>query len=163
MGCLSMFGGVCGLRLPETLHQRMPQTLEDGEEFGKDWTCEDFVRCIPLKWVVTCQHKIHIINGTHVSCPEDQRPITGARMKTWTATVMLTKTVVVTNTKWTILPTVQWIRKTEVDHRRSERRWRSNVRDVSRCVDWWGRIARWTRKSHRTEPSSWRTGFEKEE
>lgn len=49
MGCLSVFGGFTGLRLPETLHHRLPQTLEEGEEFGKDWTMEDCCRCIPLR------------------------------------------------------------------------------------------------------------------
>lgn len=49
MGCLSVFGGFTGLRLPETLHHRLPQTLEEGEEFGKDWTMQDCCRCIPIK------------------------------------------------------------------------------------------------------------------
>lgn len=49
MGCLTVIGGVLGLRLPETLHYRLPQTLKEGEEFGKDWNCGDLMRCIPLK------------------------------------------------------------------------------------------------------------------
>lgn len=49
MGILSVFGGFCGLRLPETLHHRLPQTLEEGEEFGKDFQCTDCLRCIPLR------------------------------------------------------------------------------------------------------------------
>lgn len=49
MGFISVFGGITGLRLPETLHYRLPQTLEEGEEFGKDWDLEDFFRCIPIK------------------------------------------------------------------------------------------------------------------
>lgn len=32
------------------LHHPLPQTLEEGEEFGKNWSIEDFCRCIPLKW-----------------------------------------------------------------------------------------------------------------
>lgn len=50
MGCISVVGGFCGLRLPETLHHRLPQTLEEGEEFGKDWKFEDCLRCIPIKY-----------------------------------------------------------------------------------------------------------------
>ncbi|XP_055634803.1 carcinine transporter [Toxorhynchites rutilus septentrionalis] len=45
MGCVSVAGGFTGLRLPETLHHRLPQTLEEGEEFGKDWTFDDCFRC----------------------------------------------------------------------------------------------------------------------
>lgn len=41
MGIISVIGGVSGLRLPETLHQRLPQTIEEGEAFGQDWTCAD--------------------------------------------------------------------------------------------------------------------------
>ena len=49
MGIISVVGGVVGLRLPETLHHRLPQTLDEGEEFGKDFTVQDCCRCIPLK------------------------------------------------------------------------------------------------------------------
>lgn len=37
MGFLIMFGGITGLRLPETLNQKLPATLAEGELFGKDW------------------------------------------------------------------------------------------------------------------------------
>lgn len=49
MGCVSVAGGFTGLRLPETLHHRLPQTLEEGELFGQDWTFDDCFRCIPTK------------------------------------------------------------------------------------------------------------------
>ncbi|XP_037052541.1 carcinine transporter [Bradysia coprophila] len=49
MGFLSVIGGFTGLRLPETLHHRLPQTLEEGEEFGKNWNMEECLRCIPLR------------------------------------------------------------------------------------------------------------------
>ncbi|XP_055550102.1 carcinine transporter [Wyeomyia smithii] len=49
MGCISVAGGFTGLRLPETLHHRLPQTLEDGEQFGKDWTFDDCFRCVPAR------------------------------------------------------------------------------------------------------------------
>jgi hypothetical protein len=48
MGWLVTAGGFTGLRLPETLHSRLPQTLEEGEEFGKDWSCDDCMRCAPV-------------------------------------------------------------------------------------------------------------------
>ncbi|KAI4498255.1 hypothetical protein M0802_006741 [Mischocyttarus mexicanus] len=48
-GCVAVIGGLSGLRLPETLHHRLPQTVEEGELFGKDWTCADCIRCIPTK------------------------------------------------------------------------------------------------------------------
>lgn len=34
MGGLMVAGGLCALTLPETLHQHLPQTLEEGELFG---------------------------------------------------------------------------------------------------------------------------------
>lgn len=37
MGGLMVAGGICALMLPETLHQHLPQTLEEGELFGKLW------------------------------------------------------------------------------------------------------------------------------
>ncbi|KZC07145.1 Organic cation transporter 1, partial [Dufourea novaeangliae] len=49
LGCVSVIGGLSGLRLPETLHHRLPQTVEEGELFGKDWTCADCFRCVPIK------------------------------------------------------------------------------------------------------------------
>lgn len=49
MGFISVIGGFTGLRLPETLNHRLPQTLEEGEEFGKDWNMEECLRCIPLR------------------------------------------------------------------------------------------------------------------
>ncbi|CAG0881073.1 unnamed protein product [Darwinula stevensoni] len=36
MGILTVIGGICGLWLPETLHEKLPQTIEDGEAFGKE-------------------------------------------------------------------------------------------------------------------------------
>lgn len=37
MGVLSVVGGVVTLRLPETFDAKLPQTMEEGEEFGKDF------------------------------------------------------------------------------------------------------------------------------
>jgi hypothetical protein len=49
MGWLVAAGGFTGLRLPETLHSRLPQTIEEGEEFGKNWSYDDCMRCIPIE------------------------------------------------------------------------------------------------------------------
>ncbi|KAK7872303.1 hypothetical protein R5R35_002760 [Gryllus longicercus] len=49
MGVISVVGGLSSLRLPETLHHRLPQTVEEGEEFGKDWSIADCLRCIPAR------------------------------------------------------------------------------------------------------------------
>ncbi|CAH1644866.1 unnamed protein product [Spodoptera littoralis] len=45
MGAVSVIGGLSALRLPETLHTSLPQTAEEGEEFGKDWTYADCLAC----------------------------------------------------------------------------------------------------------------------
>lgn len=52
LGVVSVVGGLSGLRLPETLYHRLPQTVEDGEEFGKDWTFAECLRCIPVRHVI---------------------------------------------------------------------------------------------------------------
>ncbi|KAG8223256.1 hypothetical protein J437_LFUL001532 [Ladona fulva] len=49
LGVVSVIGGLSGLRLPETLHHRLPQTVEEGEEFGKDWDLKECMRCIPAR------------------------------------------------------------------------------------------------------------------
>lgn len=50
MGAVSIFGGIAGLRLPETLHQKLPQTLEEGEAFGSDWSVAQCTECIPKRY-----------------------------------------------------------------------------------------------------------------
>lgn len=45
MGFLAVFGGLTGLRLPETLNKKLPVTLEEGEIFGKQWTVADCCKC----------------------------------------------------------------------------------------------------------------------
>ncbi|XP_074040268.1 carcinine transporter isoform X2 [Leptinotarsa decemlineata] len=49
MGVMSIIGGLLVLRLPETLHHRLPQTVAEGEAFGKNFGVKDCLRCIPLK------------------------------------------------------------------------------------------------------------------
>ncbi|CAB3230967.1 unnamed protein product [Arctia plantaginis] len=52
MGAVSVVGGLSALRLPETLHTSLPQTAEEGEEFGKDWTYADCLNCGDKKKIV---------------------------------------------------------------------------------------------------------------
>ncbi|XP_058806024.1 carcinine transporter isoform X2 [Phymastichus coffea] len=46
MGIISVIGGISALRLPETLHQRLPETIEEGEIFGSNWTWKN---CFHIK------------------------------------------------------------------------------------------------------------------
>ncbi|EEB16195.1 organic cation transporter, putative [Pediculus humanus corporis] len=47
MGIVSVIGGLTSLRLPETLRQKLPQTILEGEEFGKNWTLKNCWSCVP--------------------------------------------------------------------------------------------------------------------
>ncbi|XKL66727.1 hypothetical protein PGB90_010147 [Kerria lacca] len=45
MGFVSIIGAIVALRLPETLHHNLPQTVEEGEAFGKEWSFADCFSC----------------------------------------------------------------------------------------------------------------------
>jgi len=47
MGFVSVAGGLAALRLPETLNTTLPTTIEEGEEFGKDFKLADCFKCVP--------------------------------------------------------------------------------------------------------------------
>ncbi|CAL4130642.1 unnamed protein product, partial [Meganyctiphanes norvegica] len=49
MGIISVIGGIAAFRLPETLQQKLPNTMEEGEEFGKDFAWKNCLICIPEK------------------------------------------------------------------------------------------------------------------
>lgn len=38
MGVFTIIGGITSLSLPETLHVKLPQSVEEGELFGKDFS-----------------------------------------------------------------------------------------------------------------------------
>jgi hypothetical protein len=45
LGLLALIGAVTGLLLPETMSETLPETMEDGEMFGKDQRFWDFPFC----------------------------------------------------------------------------------------------------------------------
>ncbi|RXG58350.1 Carcinine transporter [Armadillidium vulgare] len=49
MGVFLVFGGFSALLLPETLHQHLPQTIEEGESFGQNMSFQDYLNCCPRR------------------------------------------------------------------------------------------------------------------
>lgn len=49
MGVVSTLGGCLTFRLPETLQQKLPNTMAEGEEFGKDFSWKQCLVCVPEK------------------------------------------------------------------------------------------------------------------
>ncbi|KAF2364329.1 Major facilitator sugar transporter-like [Trinorchestia longiramus] len=47
MGVLSVVGGIAAFRLPETLHQPLPNTIKEGEQFGKNFSWANCWSCKP--------------------------------------------------------------------------------------------------------------------
>lgn len=67
MGIISAIGGIVGLRLPETLFKKLPQTMEEGEEFGKDFGIKECLQCFPTRPDDLIEMKNLPINGTTIS------------------------------------------------------------------------------------------------
>ncbi|XP_073941905.1 carcinine transporter isoform X2 [Choristoneura fumiferana] len=76
MGALSVVGGLTALRLPETLNARLPQTAEEGEAFGKDWTYNDCLVCGEHRAVVDADsyENLDQLELTQAPLVEDQVP-----------------------------------------------------------------------------------------
>ncbi|XP_047736638.1 beta-alanine transporter [Hyalella azteca] len=49
MGGLLVLGGLFSLLLPETLHQVLPNTLQEGEQFGQNLSASDYCNCCPAR------------------------------------------------------------------------------------------------------------------
>jgi OCT family organic cation transporter-like MFS transporter 4/5 len=47
MGVVSVVGGLVSLRLPETLGAALPTTIQEGEEFGKEFGWRECMGCGP--------------------------------------------------------------------------------------------------------------------
>ncbi|XP_075992399.1 carcinine transporter [Anticarsia gemmatalis] len=76
MGAVSVVGGLTALRLPETLHTSLPQTAEEGEEFGKNWTYADCMNCGDQKQAVDADsyENLDQLELTPASLVDDELP-----------------------------------------------------------------------------------------
>ncbi|VVD01760.1 unnamed protein product, partial [Leptidea sinapis] len=88
MGAVSVLGGLTALRLPETLHTSLPQTAEEGEEIGKDWTYKDCWSCGGPRRAASegdSYENLDQLELTHAPVLEDEvselRPIRRSSMK----------------------------------------------------------------------------------
>ncbi|CAH1130957.1 unnamed protein product [Ceutorhynchus assimilis] len=75
MGIISFFGGLCGLRLPETLNHRLPQTLEEGEEFGKYFSWDDCFKCVPAQPSPSVAGSYEDLEMSSVEKPTEATPL----------------------------------------------------------------------------------------
>ncbi|XP_057364698.1 carcinine transporter-like [Daphnia carinata] len=72
MGAFSVAGGIVTLKLPETLGAKLPQTLEEGEDFGKDFkgwvhTIQQMSRLLPKRLGCRDKHQ-EIVNLEQTGC-----------------------------------------------------------------------------------------------
>ncbi|XP_046676522.1 carcinine transporter [Homalodisca vitripennis] len=92
MGAVSVVVGMTSLRLPETLHHRLPQTIDEGEEFGKDWSLAECLRCVPLQpssintsyedldLETKDQVELQTQTSPHMSTPDKETALLGRRV-----------------------------------------------------------------------------------
>ncbi|XP_046454856.1 organic cation transporter protein-like [Daphnia pulex] len=70
LGILALIGAIVGLMLPETLGAILPETIEDGENFGKDQSFWDFP---------CCQRQKEIEPDTVTASSGDSMPVVAAK------------------------------------------------------------------------------------
>ena len=70
MGVVSCIGGVLTFRLPETLQQKLPNTLAEGEAFGQDFSWDNCLICVPERLVETQGRRDAVVDCVHCSVPK---------------------------------------------------------------------------------------------
>lgn len=82
LGLLGILGGLLSLLLPETLDQELPQTLEDGENFGRNQKFWD-MPCIKRLVTYCKEEKVSIANYAFlIYRNEDETPVEAFKRST---------------------------------------------------------------------------------
>jgi hypothetical protein len=81
LGIVGVLGGITALFLPETLDKELPQTLQDGENFGKGQQFLDFPCCSKLVEFCLTLSKPSECTQNFPSCQYDTNILSSTKAK----------------------------------------------------------------------------------